>query len=157
MACKNVIQPQLLRVLVQKAQEIVAHIDSGANIPEYLGHLHDATGVGIYADGAISKFIPTKHAKKLGKSGFGGVNHYGIDGNAFLQKAISGAGTRFAKGTWFVLFSAVPYAYHINLDGSPLGRGQSFFDGIVNTSVNEILAGLRAIPNASVTANSAEL
>lgn len=154
---KNVIEPQLVSVLSRKAQEVVAYIDSGANIPEWLGNLHDATGIGVYVDGVIHKFIPTKHAQKQGKSGFDGVNHYGIDGNAFLQQAISEAGTRFAKGVWFVLYSAVPYAFHINLNGSPRGRGQGFFDAIVNMTVNEILAGLRAIPGASVTATSTML
>jgi hypothetical protein len=150
MFVKNVAQPQLVSILRQKAQEVVQLIDSGL-IPEYTANLHDATGCAVYADGAISAFIPTKRAQKQGKSGFDGVNHYGIDGSAFLQQAISEASTRFAKGVWFVVFSAVPYAYHINAKGSPLGRGQNFFDRIANTTVNEILAGLRPIAE-SVTA-----
>ena len=151
MFVKNVAQPQLVSILRQKAQEVVQLIDSGL-IPEYTANLHDATGCAVYADGAISAFIPTKRAQKQGKSGFDGVNHYGIDGSAFLQQAISEASTRFAKGVWFVAFSAVPYAYHIDAHGSPLGRGQDFFKTIRGTAVNEILAGLRAIPNAEVTA-----
>lgn len=148
---KNVAQPQLVSVLRQKAREVVQLIDSGL-IPEYTANLHDATGCAVYADGAISAFIPTKRAQKQGKSGFDGVNHYGIDGSAFLQQAISEASTRFAKGVWFVVFSAAPYAYHIDTHGSPLGRGQDFFKTIRGTAVNDILAGLRAIPNAEVTA-----
>lgn len=148
---KNVAQPQLVSVLRQKAQEVVQLIDSGL-IPEYTANLHDATGCVVYADGAISAFIPTKRAQKQGKSGFDGVNHYGIDGSAFLQLAISEASTRFAKGVWFVVFSAVPYAYHIDAHGSPLRRGQDFFKTIRGTAVNDILAGLRVIPNAEVTA-----
>lgn len=151
MFVKNVAQPQLVSILRQKAREVVQLIDSGL-IPEYTANLHDATGCAVYADGAISAFIPTKRAQKQGKSGFDGVNHYGIDGSAFLQQAISEASTRFAKGVWFVVFSAVPYAYHIDAHGSPLGRGQDFFKTIRGTAVNEILAGLRAIPNAEVTA-----
>lgn len=151
MFVKNVAQPQLVSILRQKAQEVVQLIDSGL-IPEYTANLHDATGCAVYADGAISAFIPTKRAQKHGKSGFDGVNHYGIDGSAFLQQAISEASTRFAKGVWFVVFSAVPYAYHIDAHGSPLGRGQDFFKTIRGTAVNDILAGLRAIPGAEVTA-----
>ena len=150
MFVKNVAQPQLVSVLKQKAQEVVRLIDSGL-IPEYTANLHDATGCAVYADGAILAFIPTKRAQKLGKSGFDGVNHYGIDGSAFLQQAISEASTRFAKGVWFVVFSAVPYAYHIDAHGSPLGRGQDFFKTIRGTAVNDILAGLRAMPNVEVT------
>lgn len=151
MFVKNVAQPQLVSILRQKAQEVVQLIDSGL-IPEYTANLHDATGCAVYADGAISAFIPTKRAQKQGKSGFDGVNHYGIDGSAFLQQAISEASTKFAKGVWFVVFSAVPYAYHIDAHGSPLGRGQDFFKTIRRTAVNDILAGLRAIPGAEVTA-----
>ena len=151
MFVKNVAQPQLVSILRQKAQEVVRLIDSGL-IPEYTANLHDATGCAVYADGAISAFIPTERAQKQGKSGFDGVNHYGIDGSAFLQQAISEASTRFAKGVWFVVFSAVPYAYHIDAQGSPKGRGQDFFKTIRGTAVNDILAGLRAIPNAEVTA-----
>jgi hypothetical protein len=152
MFVKNVAQPQLVSVLRQKAQEVVQLIDSGL-IPEYTANLHDATGCAVYADGAISAFIPTKRAQKQGKSGFDGVNHYGIEGSVFLQQAISEASTRFAKGVWFVVFSAVPYAYHIDAHGSPKGRGQDFFKTIRGTAVNDILAGLRAIPNVEVTAS----
>lgn len=154
MHVKGVLQPQLVDVLRRKADELVSALDSGTyDIPVYLGHLHDATGCAVYADGALNYFRPTakKAAGKLGKSGFDGVNHYGIDGSAFLQQAVSEASTKFAKGVWFVIFSAVPYAYHINAKGSPLGRGQNFFDRIANTTVNEILAGLRPITE-SVTA-----
>lgn len=156
MFVKNVAQPQLVSILRQKAQEVVQLIDSEL-IPEYTANLHDATGCAVYADGAISAFIPTKRAQKQGKSGFDGVNHYGIYGSAFLQQAISEASTRFAKGVWFVVFSAVPYAYHIDTHGSPLGRGQDFFKTIRGTAVNDILAGLRAIPNAEVTAQTTML
>lgn len=156
MFVRNVAQPQLVSILRQKAQEMVQLIDSGL-IPEYTANLHDATGCAVYADGAISAFIPTKRAQKQGKSGFDGVNHYGIDGAAFLQQVISEASTRFAKGVWFVVFSAVPYAYHIDAHGSPLGRGQDFFKTIRGTAVNDILAGLRAIPNAEVTAQTTML
>lgn len=156
MFVKNVAQPQLVSILRQKAQEVVQLIDSGL-IPEYTANLHDATGCAVYADGAISAFIPTKRAQKQGKSGFDGVNRYGIDGSAFLQQAISEASTRFAKGVWFVVFSAVPYAYHIDAHGSPLGGGQDFFKTIRGTAVNDILAGLRAIPGAEVTAQTTML
>lgn len=153
---EGVIESQLIEILTSKAQQIVEYIDNGADIPEYLGHLHDATGIGVYADGMVKSFIPTKHAQKLGKSGFDGVNHYDIDGSEFLQQAISEATSRFASGVWFVIFSAVPYAFNINADGSPLGRGQGFFQRIADLSMDEILAGLRPIAE-SVTAESAML
>ena len=170
MHVKGVIAPQLIAVLTAKAQQVVAAIDNGFNkdsddYPQWTANLHDATGVAVYADGMMHRFIPTKRATELQRSGFDGVNHRGIDGNAFLQQAISEASTRFSKGIWFVVFSAVPYAYHINASGSRTNkgfddsggaiygsRGKGFFDKIVSLSVDEILIGLRAVPGASVTA-----
>lgn len=162
MHIKGVIEPQLVSVLSQKAQQVVDYINGNFNaeskdFPVDTANLHDATGVGVYVDGRIHRFLPTKWADKPQRSGFDGVNHKGIVGSEFLQQAISEASTRFAKGVWFVVFSAVPYAYHIDAHGSPLGRGQDFFKTIRGTAVNDILAGLRAIPNAEVTAQTTML
>lgn len=149
---KNVVTPELVDVLKRVAQQIVTAIDTGEYIPEYTGNLHDATGVAVYADGAVVSFLPTKHATKKGKSGFGGVNHYGIDGNEFLTRTIADASTTFAKGVWFVVFSTVPYAYYIDANGSPKGRGQGFFKKTYQDAVSEILAGLRPIdPSVSTS------
>ena len=149
---KNVITPDLVNVLKRVVDSLVNFIDSGY-IPEYLSHLHDSTGSAVYADGALVYFRPTnKHASgKKGKSGFGGVNHYEIDGNEFLTRTIAEASTTFAKGVWFVVFSTVPYAYYIDANGSPLGRGQGFFKKTYGDAVNEILAGLRPIAESVTT------
>lgn len=148
---RNVITPELVNVLKRVAQQIVTAIDTGAYIPEYTGNLHDATGVAVYADGAVVSFLPTKKAAKKAKTGFGGVNHYEIDGNEFLTRTIAEASTTFAKGVWFVVFSTVPYAYYIDANGSPLGRGQGFFKKTYGDAVNEILAGLRPIAESVTT------
>lgn len=149
---RNVITPDLVNVLKRVAQQIVTAIDTGAYIPEYTGNLHDATGVAVYADGAVVWFQPTaKHATKKAKSGFGGVNHYEIDGAEFLQRTVADASSTFAKGVWFVVFSTVPYAYYIDANGSPLGRGQGFFKKTYQDAVNEILAGLRPIAESVST------
>ena len=124
MFVKNVSQPQLVSILRQKAQEVVQLIDSGL-IPEYTANLHDATGCAVYADGAISAFIPTKRAQKQGKSGFDGVNHYGIDGSAFLQQAISEASTRFAKGVWYSPQCLMPITSTLTVRLSDAGRTSS--------------------------------
>lgn len=155
---KRVVTPQIVDVLKAKADEIVAYIDSGAGIPEYLGHLHDATGVGVYADGTLVYYKkPAKHATKLGKAGAEGVNHYQIDGSNFLSEAINEARSKFSKDVWFVIFSAVPYAYYINEDGSPKGRGKNYFDDLANKSVSDILAALRPIADIRTGSSSIDL
>ena len=148
MFIKNVAQPKLVEVLSQKADEIVQLIDSGL-IPEYTANLHDATGVAVYVDGAIKRFVPTARAQKATSSSDSGVNHYAIWGGDFLEVAINEASTRFSKGVWFVIFSAVPYAYRINTQGSPKGRGQDFFTTIRDTAIDEIIAGLKPIGDVS--------
>ena len=148
---KGVIQPQLIGVLKGASDALATYIDSGY-IPEYLSHLHDSTGSAVYADGALVYFRPTtKRASKKGKSGFGGVNHYDIDGSEFLQRTVADAASTFAKGVWFVAFSTVPYAYYIDANGSPKGRGQGFFGKTHNEAVREILAGLRPIAESVST------
>ena len=52
---------------------------------------------------------------------------------------------------WFVVFSTVPYAYYIDANGSPLGRGLGFFKKTYGDAVNEILAGLRPIAGSVST------
>lgn len=148
MFVKNVAQPKLVEVLSQKADEIVRLIDSGL-IPEYTANLHDATGVAVYVDGAIKRFVPTARAQKATSSSDGGVNHYAIWGSDFLEMAINEASTRFSKGLWFVIFSAVPYAYRINTQGSPKERGQDFFTTIRDTAINDIIVGLKPIGDVS--------
>lgn len=149
---RNVITPELVNVLKHVVDSLVNFIDSGY-IPEYLGHLHDSTGSAVYADGALVYFRPTnKHASsKKGKSGVGRVNHYEIDGAEFLQRTVADASSTFAKGVWFVVFSTVPYAYYIDANGSPLGRGKGFFKKTYQDAVNEILAGLRPIAESVST------
>lgn len=135
---KKEIQPDLVNYLKNVAQQIVSAIDGGAySIPVYTGNLHDATGVGVYVDGMMAAFMPTKLAVK--KQAMKGRPY--IFGSEFLAESLREATTTFAKGVWFVVFSAVPYAYKINADGSPKGRGQGYWD----TIVKDVLSNLRPI------------
>lgn len=132
---KGVAKPQLVAMLRSVAEEIVAAIDGNGNIPIYTGNLHDATGVGVYVDGALSQYIPTKIATKKQKSGFGNTNWYDIDGSLFLQSAMADAATEFNSGCWIVLFSAVPYAFHID-------ERTNFFSQTVGELAQSVLLGL---------------
>ena len=62
---KKEIQPDLVNYLKGVAKHVVAAIDGGVYpIPIYTGNLHDATGVGVYVDGMMATFMPTKVAIK---------------------------------------------------------------------------------------------
>ena len=137
---------ELVAMLKTVAESIVSYIDAQAEIPESSGNLRDATGVGVYVDGVLSSYVPTKRASKLQKSGFHYRNEYGIDGSDYLKQAIADATTNFNSGIWIVLFSAVPYAYFLNnpeLVGNLRDKITGhYFDEVVNQFKREISAGI---------------
>lgn len=105
---------ELVLILKNIAESIASYIDSEAEIPEHTSNLRDATGVGVYVDGILSSYVPTKRASKRQSSGFHYRNEYKIDGSYYLSQALADASMDFSKGIWIVLFSAVPYAYFLN-------------------------------------------
>lgn len=135
---KKEVEPELVGYLTNVAQQIVSAIDGGAySIPIYTGNLKDATGVGIYVNGAMKAFMPTKTA--VTKQAMKGRPY--IFGSEFLAESLREASSTFASGIWFVIFSAVPYASKINTEGSPKGRGKGYWE----TIVNDVIANLRPI------------
>lgn len=145
---ERVIKAKLVSMLKSVAQTLVGVIDGSFVMPDGTtqfpvdtANLHDATGVGVYADGAIQHFIPTVRATKAQSDG--GVK--GIFGSPLLQAAISNGATQFSKGIWIVLFSTVPYAYKINMQGSKIGRGAGFFEALKQTLLNDVISGLQPI------------
>lgn len=145
---ERVVKAKLVAMLNGVAQTLVGVIDGSFVMPDGTtqfpvdtANLHDATGVGVYADGVIRHFIPTAMATKA-QSG-SGVR--GILGSPLLQAAISNGATQFSKGIWIVLFSTVPYAYKINTQGSKIGRGAGFFEALKQTLLNDVISGLQPI------------
>ena len=142
------IKPKLLAMCKNVAQTIVDVIDGNFTPPEgtdefpvFTGNLHDATGVGVYCDGVLSSFIPTAIATEAQTENIG-MEFFGSE---LLQQALSEAATQFESGVWIVLFSTVPYAYKINTQGSPIGRGAGFFEALQETLLTDVLAGLQPI------------
>ena len=142
------IKPKLLDMCKNVAQTIVNAIDGNFTLPEgtdefpvFTGNLHDATGVGVYCDGVLSSFIPTAIATE-NQTDESGMEFFGSE---LLQQALSEAAMQFESGVWIVLFSTVPYAYKINTQGSPIGRGVGFFEALQETLLTDVLAGLQPI------------
>lgn len=146
---ERVIKAKLEMVLRGIAKQITDFVDGNfskgnENFPLWTANLHDATGVGVYVDGRLSAYIPTQKATRPQE--YEGVT--GIMGTEYLQNALNEAVTTFSSGIWFVLFSAVPYAYHINTHGSPKERGLRFFDLLsadVETLIKDALSNLKPI------------
>lgn len=126
---------ELVALLKEVAQETLDYIETQAAIPQYTGNLHDATGVGVYVDGALTHYLPTKIATRYQSSGFHHRNEYRIDGHLYLQSALNDATTDFADRIWIVVFSAVPYAFYIE-------DRDAYFSNIRDFVRNKIATGL---------------
>ncbi len=157
----SVITPKLEAVLRDVAQRMVNAIDrvfepfeqhggGTKQFPVLEGQLHDATGVGVYINGRLSSYLPTK-------KGFDEQVHEGetgIIGSERLQQALNTAVSQFSEGIWIVLFSAVPYAYKVNTVGSPRHRGIGFFERTKSLLIDDVFAGLRPIAPGLNNSNS---
>lgn len=153
------ISDELMDKLAVVAQRMVEMIDgnfapidvenypSGNDeFPVWTANLHDATGVGVYRDGALTGYVPTKFAKWKQSDG----DTKNIDGFEELQNAIQEGAAEYGQGIWIVLFSAVPYAYRINEEGSSAGRGADFFNKTAEGMLNEVLKGLAPLKVAAI-------
>jgi len=155
------IKPKLEAVLRDVAQRMVNAIDGAfepfeqygggtTQFPVWEGQLHDATGVGVYIDGRLSSYLPTKKGFDPQTDGA----ETDIIGSERLQQALNSAVSQFSKGIWIVLFSAVPYAYDVNAVGSPWHRGKGFFGSLKNLLIDDVFAGLKPIAPSLENPNS---
>lgn len=148
---QRTIKPFLHDVLNRVAERMVGVIDNDAFVPfeeggndmfpVYSGQMHDATGVAVYIDGMVSSYIPT--AKATEPQYHNGIS--GIVGNTELQQAIAEAQSTFASGIWIVLFSSVPYAYEVDIAGSPLDRGIGYFESLENELFVDLCMNLKPV------------
>lgn len=142
------IKTKLETMLRGVAERLVAYIDGGftppsgtTQFPVDTGNLHDATGVGVYIDGRLSSYLPTAIAVEQQTN----RGEIGIAGAINLRNALQAATSQFAKGIWIVLFSSVSYAYKINTEGSPWGRGAGYFDSLGEILFQNVITGLQPI------------
>ncbi|MBD5306098.1 MAG: hypothetical protein HDS14_00495 [Bacteroides sp.] len=151
-AKEQILRPRFIKMLCDIARSVVEAVDSAFsplppyesrdagnnNFPVWRGHLHDATGVAVYDDGKLIKYLPTKKAIKKQKEG----SIKKIIGSEWLRNAMEAGVAQFGEGLWIVLFCAVPYAERVNYIGSPWGRGEGFFDKFAEEMLQSILFGV---------------
>ena len=77
-------------------------------LPYYTGNLRDSTGVGLYYEGSLIKFIPPKSATR---------KQNGFWGSTFIERALQGT-SHYSSGLWVVVWSTVPYAVKIDEMGT---------------------------------------
>ena len=127
---------RLLNALYTVAQDVMEYIDSQKVIPIYTGNLKDATGIGVYRNGALKRYVPSQIATRPQSSGFHHRNEYDIWGHQYLSDALEAASKEeYGKGIWIVLFSAVPYAFYIE-------DRDAFFSDIKDVMLNAIISEL---------------
>lgn len=142
---ENTLATRIEATLKRVAEKMVGIIDNSFKMPSgtdtfpvFTANLHDATGVGVYINGSVASFIPTKRATTM-------QTHKGVevDGNSLLSTALSEASTTYSKGIWIVLFSAVPYAYKVDTQGSPIHRGVGFFEDLEDRLLKDVIKNLK--------------
>lgn len=149
---EDIVKPKLVGILNNVAQWMVECVDASFTPFEYKGggndmypiwdsQLRDATGVGVYVDGALTSYKPTAKGGEP-QSYWTDTN---IVGTERLDMALQEAVGEFSSGIWIVLFSAVPYAYKVNTEGSPWGRGIEFFDTLEEILKLEVFANLQPL------------
>lgn len=141
---ENDVKSVLVGILKKVAEDMVKTIDRAFTMPlgtdefpVWSANLRDATGVGIYCDGVVQYFCPTKRASqgiKRGKGPFGAT---------LLQQTILNGAAEYSKGVWLVLFSSVPYAFYIDKNGSVIGRGVGFFKSLENHIAAQIILNFK--------------
>lgn len=147
------VRKKIIKALRKVADDMLTYIENEADIsiPIYTGNLHDATGVAVYVDGATNYFkVPKKKATRKQHTGPSMGSRRNIDGNEFLMQSITEGAGVFNNGIWIVLYSAVPYAAHIDTLGSRLGRGKEYFWQAREEFTNMVLNSLTPLNKAGV-------
>lgn len=123
---KALLEQRLNSVCQELAEEILSYVESFKEIegmPFFTGNLAEGTGLGVYVNGMLNRFIPAHQATE---PQYDKAKHItDIWGEEYLQEAISMAYNRFHKGIWVVLFSSVPYAVRVDTKGTVKRRGKN--------------------------------
>ncbi|MEG0629929.1 MAG: hypothetical protein RR459_03270 [Christensenellaceae bacterium] len=118
----------VLPIVLNEVAEIVSnHIEemstteSADGLPVWSGNLHDSTGIGLYYNGSLVAYKPSRLAIRKQH-----IEEYSYFGYEELDKVMNDT-NNYNNGIWFVLFSASPIAFMIDTEGSPYGRGVGYF------------------------------
>lgn len=131
---------QIVQVLMQVALETVLYIEGANVIPVQTGNLADSTGLGIYVDGFLHRYVPIQKAR-VPRNNIYGANaenrpYWGFEE---LETALTLAVTQFSQGIWLCLFSTMPYAMVID------DKYNFFEDNIVRDMVDNLWTKLQPI------------
>lgn len=101
---------------------------SSRGTPVFTGNLLDSFGIGIYLNGTLVAVSMEGQRYATDSQTINGKEYWGRDK---LELALSQT-SNIGSGLVMRIFSASPISEMINDEGSPIGRGRSFFDDIID-------------------------
>lgn len=107
----------ILMILERVASDVLIFIEGAGEIPIDTGNLQDSTGIGIYHEAVLKRYVPRKTAIEPRTDIYpkGLTTRKSVWGTDILNEAISKGVTQYRDGYVMVIFSAMPYAKLINL------------------------------------------
>lgn len=127
----------LVYVMEQIANEVMAFLASSNTIPVDTGNLKDSTGIGIYFGDVLIRYVPNPIAKVPRKNlGITGYEKGEVWGKNVIQEALDAGAKRYRLGYHLVLFSSMPYAQFVN-------KKNPFFN-ILTRDLNNVINSVTA-------------
>lgn len=120
------IKKEILLIANETAQAIVRYMEDSSVIPVDTHNLKDSTGVGIYSDSVLIKYLQNPKAE---------VPRDGYWGKELIRSAITLGAAKYNKGVSIVLFSTMPYANYQNR----YGRNAGYFSDVLVTEFVDVL------------------
>lgn len=118
------------QILFDTAEAMIKYIDSSDIVPVDTHNLKDSTGVGVYQDGSLRRFMMSRRAQV--QKEVGGAKVWGTD---MLIGLLEAGTSRYSIGDHIVLFAAMPYAEDVDAGY----RNYGFFTDVLSTEFELIL------------------
>lgn len=144
---RNALEKRLTNMLHDLAEGVIGIINASDFRPMYTANLADSTGLGVYFNGMLKEYVPLPRADKPQE--YNGAPVWGQDS---LEQALFEASQTYTSGIWVVLFSAVPYAFKVDKEGTTRTVEGYFSQELVPDMLNQFkLAFAREFPNIKLT------
>lgn len=118
-------------ILYDTADAMLRYMESGDVIPVDTHNLKDSTGIGVYIDGTLKRFLINPKAIEPRDLQDGRT----IWGRDIIIDALYLGETKYSQGYKLVLFSSMPYA----IDQDDEGKNKGYFSDILVSELHGLL------------------
>lgn len=144
---RNALEKRMANVFHELAEGVIGIINASDFKPMYTANLADSTGLGVYFNGMLKEYVPLPRANEPQE--YNGALVWGQDS---LEQALFEASQTYTSGIWVVLFSAVPYAFKVDKEGTTRTVEGYFSQELVPDMLNQFkLTFAREFPNIKLT------